>query len=996
MLRTVFCCALMIASVGRTPAAAAGAFGKVVAIGGAAADIALDETRGYLYIANFTANRIEQMSLANHTIQTSINVSSQPASLALSPDGRHLLVGHYGNFASPGTAANALTVIDLETNGRQTFVLGNPPLGVAFGSDGRALVVTSQEFILFDPVLGTTRVLDTVSGLTSKTLPVADPGPAFPPNIVAASIGVSGDGQMMYGLTDTFMFSYDVRVQQLSVVRYSSSPEQGPRVVSVNRDGSYYTAGWTLNDRRGNLVAEFVNATGVLNVGSHAIDSSRGLVYAQIPEPAPSGGAAQANPVLMIADADNLAIRERIALPENLAGKSVLSRDSSVMYSVSDSGVVVLPIGALNQAPRLTASQQDLLFRGNFCDRRVATQQITITDPGGGKTPFSLSTSTSGISISPSSGTTPATVRISVDPNVFQNRKGTVAAEIAITSSSAVNLPRPIRVLVNLKEPDQRGSFVNVPGKLVDILADPARDRFYILRQDTNEVLVFNAVNQSQIAALRTSNVPTQMAITFDQRYLLVGSNDSQIIPVFDLETLRALPPVIMPGGHYPRSIAASAKAILAASRVAGEVHTIDRVDLLTRTASTLPSLGVFKNDIHIDTVLVASPNGSTILGASANGTVMLYDANADTFTVMRKDATALSGAYAASSFNRYFVGNTLLNSSLVTTNRFDNGMGQSSGFAFVDRDGFRSTAADIASPGVIQRVDGTTGVGSRATRMAEAPLLGVPGNAFTRTLAPLYSRNAIVNLTVSGFTVLPWSYDDSVAAPRIQAVVNAADLNSSVAPGGLISVFGKDLSPVNIATREIPLPTALGDSCLTVNGLPVPMIFVSPQQINAQLPVQANGNVTLILRTPGGVSDNYNLTIQPTAPSVFRASVEGYDSAIPTIVRNANNTIVTTSNPVHRGDVLTLYMTGLGQTSPPVEAGLPAPSDPLALAVVQPRVELGGVELPVHFAGLTPGQVGLYQINVSIPRNVPLGLAVPLKISQGSSGTSVSVRVVD
>jgi DNA-binding beta-propeller fold protein YncE len=199
MLRRLFCCALMIACIGRMPAAASGTFGKVVPIGGAAADIALDEPRGYLYIANFTANRIEQMSLANHTIQTSINVSSQPASLALSPDGRHLIVAHYGNFAAPASAANALTVIDLETNGRQTFVLGNPPLGVAFGSDGRALVVTTQEFMLFDPVLGTTRILDTISGLTSKTLPVSEAGPSFPPNIVAASIGVSGDGLKMYG-----------------------------------------------------------------------------------------------------------------------------------------------------------------------------------------------------------------------------------------------------------------------------------------------------------------------------------------------------------------------------------------------------------------------------------------------------------------------------------------------------------------------------------------------------------------------------------------------------------------------------------------------------------------------------------------------------------------------------------------------------------------------------------------------------------------------------
>ena len=62
--------------------------GKVVAIGGNASDIALDSSRKVLYIANFTANRIEVMSQDDGRIQTSINVAANPSSLALSPDGR--------------------------------------------------------------------------------------------------------------------------------------------------------------------------------------------------------------------------------------------------------------------------------------------------------------------------------------------------------------------------------------------------------------------------------------------------------------------------------------------------------------------------------------------------------------------------------------------------------------------------------------------------------------------------------------------------------------------------------------------------------------------------------------------------------------------------------------------------------------------------------------------------------------------------------------------
>ncbi len=76
------------------------------------------------------------------------------------------------------------------------------------------------------------------------------------------------------------------------------------------------------------------------------------------------------------------------------------------------------------------------------------------------------------------------------------------------------------------------------------------------------------------------------------------------------------------------------------------------------------------------------------------------------------------------------------------------------------------------------------------------------------------------------------------------------------------------------MASSEIPLPTALANSCLSVNGLPVPILFVSPTQVNAQMPFQAIGDVTLILRTPGGISNSFNLVIEPNAPSVFSASV--------------------------------------------------------------------------------------------------------------------------
>ena len=978
-------------------AGAAGTLGRVVPIGGQGADLALDEARGVLYVANYTANRIEVMSLANETVQTSMNVASQPSSLALSPDGRYLVVAHYGNFTAPASAGNALTVIELESGSRQTFALGTPPLGVAFGLDGRALVVTSQEFIVFDPVSGTTQVIATLSDLAAKALP--QPAASFPTNIVAASVGASGDGLWIWGFGDKLMFRYDVVNRALSASLYTASPPLGPRAVSVSQDGRMAGMGWALHDVNFYDIAEYPNPTGTLNVGSVLIDSARGLVYGQVATKDANGvnGTAQsADPILHVGEWDNLTTRAQIRLSENLAGKSVLSADGSTMYSISDSGVMVLPIGTLERYPRVAALEEDLVFRGNYCARTLPSQQITIVDPGGGNTPFTLSVEGSGLRLSQTSGVTPATIQVSVDSAALQNTTGTTTAKIIIKSDSAVNVPNPVRVLINNKEPDQRGTFVNVSGTLKDLVSDPSRDRFYVLRQDRNQVLVYDGANSTRLATLRTCTQPMSMAVTFDRQYLLVGCDRSHYVSVFDLETLEPAQPIRMEKGDYVQSLATSNRGILASTRSSsGGSNQVHRLEMVTRTSTILPSLGIFENKIDVNTALSATPNGSAILFASSDGNVMLYDANVDSFTISRKDFTSLSGAYAASSFNQYVVGNYLLNRSLVRVSQFDATSGNSSGFAFVDNEGFRTVAASASSPGIIQRMS-STGSGIRATRMAEAPLLGsTTTGVFTRTIAPLYSRSAIVNLTTSGFTVLPWQYDSAVAPPQIRRVVNAADQTGNVAPGGLVTIGGNNLSPVNLATVEKPLPTALGESCLTVNGLPLPVIFVSPNVINAQLPFQATGNVALILRTPGGVSDTYNLTIQPQAPSVFRTAVEEVGE-VPTVIRAANRIVVTDSNPVHRTDTLTVYLTGLGQTNPPVDSGMPAPSDPAAVPLVAPTVTLGGVNLPVESAAMVPGEIGQYQITVNVPRNVPTGLAVPLQIRQGNGSTTLNLRVVE
>jgi uncharacterized protein (TIGR03437 family) len=172
-------------------------------------------------------------------------------------------------------------------------------------------------------------------------------------------------------------------------------------------------------------------------------------------------------------------------------------------------------------------------------------------------------------------------------------------------------------------------------------------------------------------------------------------------------------------------------------------------------------------------------------------------------------------------------------------------------------------------------------------------------------------------------------------------------------------------------------------------------MLFVSSQQINGQLPFNVDGNATMTLHTPGGISDNFNFTILPAAPSIFHTGAAGPETGLATITRSSNGELVTPTNPIHFNDSIVIWATGLGRTSPAIDSGMPSPSDPLPSAVIVPTVSLGGTTLNVTYAGLVPGSVGLYQINATVPGKVPEGLAIPLVINQGGSSATLSMRVV-
>lgn len=221
--------------------------------------------------------------------------------------------------------------------------------------------------------------------------------------------------------------------------------------------------------------------------------------------------------------------------------------------------------------------------------------------------------------------------------------------------------------------------------------------------------------------------------------------------------------------------------------------------------------------------------------------------------------------------------------------------------------------------------------------------------------------------------------------SPSVSAVVNAATyLNGPAAAGSLISIFGSNFG-TGTAASAAPLPTTVTGVSVKIGSSAAPIQYVSPGQINVQVPWDVPaGKAAVVVTANGAASAPVDLTVGAVSPGVF--------GALPAATR--------IYGAVRQGEYLAIYGTGFGDVAKNPVAGAAATGDAVAVKGAV-SATIGGMAATVGFAGLAPSElfgydsVGLYEVDVLVPANAPTGASIPVAVSvNGTAANAINIAV--
>jgi uncharacterized protein (TIGR03437 family) len=226
------------------------------------------------------------------------------------------------------------------------------------------------------------------------------------------------------------------------------------------------------------------------------------------------------------------------------------------------------------------------------------------------------------------------------------------------------------------------------------------------------------------------------------------------------------------------------------------------------------------------------------------------------------------------------------------------------------------------------------------------------------------------------------------------QGIVNAANnvpFTAQFSPGEVVTLYGSGFSTQTVTAPSLPFPETLGGAQVTITfnnssgtstTVIAPLYFVSPGQLSAVIPYTAPGDgtsITFAVTSNGNKSNSVTVYSGPASPGIFTQPSGGIGTGA---VLHQDFSLVTTASPAKSGETIQIFLTGLGKVTGNTAAGAAGPSTNFATAVLPVDVALIGSDGTLYsgkviFAGLAPGLGGLYQVNVTLPANLPTGTTV-------------------
>ena len=235
---------------------------------------------------------------------------------------------------------------------------------------------------------------------------------------------------------------------------------------------------------------------------------------------------------------------------------------------------------------------------------------------------------------------------------------------------------------------------------------------------------------------------------------------------------------------------------------------------------------------------------------------------------------------------------------------------------------------------------------------------------------------------------------------PENPAVLNSASFLSSIAPGGLVTFTGAGLTPT--IQGVVTDPAQMSGYSVSFDGIPAPILALvnqnGVQQINAQVPFEEEpgSSDTIAIETPQGSTVLNNITVSPLAPGIFtNGLLNAYGQAYPlAIALRPNGSYVSSSNPAIRGENITIFATGLGQTAPNASTGVAGQPGQIVAGTLYAGINNQGDA--IVSAIYEPNTIGVYAVTIQIPSTTTPGPAQPLGLLMADlSGNGYSAQPV-